>query len=278
MAGDRRGDMIEPVAQRQRGPDFGQFCGKIAEQPGDVGLAERRGGRADQHRGRPEALDVEPEPGELKRGLLEPVAIGFVHLDHVGEQEGLARDAVTLRRRAHPFEHEPLVRGVLIDDHQPILGFGDDIGRGDLAARNPEREGRNRRGGGLGARCGRKIAAKTQPFLGHPRESGGPAGGVRPGRKGKRWVSAFAGLTCKRIAPLNWRRRLNMRGAPVAGLVERGAEAPDDQPAHRARIAEADFGLGGMDVDVDLAGGHVDEQRRHRMAIARQQIAIRRAQ
>ena len=48
--------------------------------------------------------------------------------------------AAARRARAHPLEHQPLVRGMLVDDDQPVLGLGDDIGRGDLPARDAERD------------------------------------------------------------------------------------------------------------------------------------------
>ena len=64
----------------------------------------------------------------------------------------------------------------------------------------------------------------------------------------------------------------------MAGLVERGAQAADDQPAHRRRIAEADLGLGRVDVDVDLVERHLEEQGRDRVAVAREQVAIGGAQ
>ena len=60
----------------------------------------------------------------------------------------------------------------------------------------------------------------------------------------------------------------------MAGFVERVAEAADDQAADVAGIAEADLGLGRVDVDVDLLAGEVDEQRQHRMAVAGEQVLI----
>ena len=74
------------------------------------------------------------------RRAFEPVAIGLVELDHFGDQQRLAGDRSALPRRAHPFEHQPLVRGMLVDDDQPVLGLGDDVGRGDLAAGDAERD------------------------------------------------------------------------------------------------------------------------------------------
>ena len=60
----------------------------------------------------------------------------------------------------------------------------------------------------------------------------------------------------------------------MPGFFQRGAQPPDDQPAHRRRIAKPDFGLGRMNVDIDLVTRHRDEQCRHRMSIARKQVAI----
>ena len=44
----------------------------------------------------------------------------------------------------------------------------------------------------------------------------------------------------------------NGGGGAVAGLGQSLLDGADDQPAHHARIAEAHFGLAGMDIDVDL--------------------------
>ena len=100
---------------------------------------------------RPEPFDFQPQIGQLGRRRLDPVAVGLVELDHFGNQQRLARDFPAVARGPHAFEDQPLVRGMLVDDHQPVLGFGDDVGRGDLPARNAERIVRNRRGGRLGA-------------------------------------------------------------------------------------------------------------------------------
>ncbi len=48
----------------------------------------------------------------------------------------------------------------------------------------------------------------------------------------------------------------------------------DDECAHQAGIAEANFGFGRMDVNIDFAGRQRDEKREQRMAIARQIIRI----
>ena len=66
-------------------------------------------------------------------------------------------------RGAHPFEHQPLVRGVLVDDHQPVLGLGDDVGRRDLPARDAERVARDRLDRRLGAGGGGVVEEHSLP-------------------------------------------------------------------------------------------------------------------
>jgi hypothetical protein len=45
----------------------------------------------------------------------------------------------------------------------------------------------------------------------------------------------------------------------LALLVERSAEAADDEAAHRRRVPEANLGLGGVDVDVNLFERHLEK-------------------
>ena len=45
-----------------------------------------------------------------------------------------------------------------------------------------------------------------------------------------------------------------------AGLHEGGADGVADEVVDEAGLAEADFGLGGVDVDVDLLRGHLEEE------------------
>ena len=60
----------------------------------------------------------------------------------------------------------------------------------------------------------------------------------------------------------------------VPGGGQRRAQGADDQPAHQGGVAKPDFGLGRVDVDVDLVLGAVEEQGHDRVAVARQQILI----
>ena len=64
-----------------------------------------------------------------------------------------------------------------------------------------------------------------------------------------------------------------MRAALPGGL-KRMAQPRDDKPAHKRRIAKPHFGFGRVDVDVEFLGRKFEEQRQHRVAIARQHIGI----
>ena len=138
MTGNRRRNQIEPIAKRERGAEFGQLPRQIGEQPRHIGRAQRRRGRADQHRRRPEPLDLQAQLGQFACRVLQPVAFDLVKLDRLGDQQRLSRNRAAGIGLAHSLEHEPLMRGMLVDDHQTILGFSDDIGRRHLPSRDTE--------------------------------------------------------------------------------------------------------------------------------------------
>ena len=45
-------------------------------------------------------------------------------------------------------------------------------------------------------------------------------------------------------------------------------------PRTAGGVAEADFGLGRVDVDVDFLGRELEEQRQHRVAVAREHVGV----
>src|SRR3546814_9250275 len=71
------------------------------------------------------------------------------------------------------------------------------------------------------------------------------------------------------LLPRGERRLGGALDAAEAMFVERAAQPADDHPAHELRIAEAHLGLRRVDVDVDLAGRQIEEERDDRVAIAR---------
>jgi hypothetical protein len=138
VAGDGRGDMVEPVAQAQRPPSSASSAARSASSrgrrscraaPGSRGPASRSA-RSARSRAPAGQLGAAPRAGRNRARRARP---------RRGSAAPGARPPAAARR-AHPLEHQPLVRGMLVDDHQPVLGLGDDIGRRDLAARDAERD------------------------------------------------------------------------------------------------------------------------------------------
>ena len=134
----------------------------------DIGLAESGGSGADKDGSGPEAFDLEAEAGKLIRSRLDTVAVGFLQVDHLGHQQRLARDRSAFAGGAHAFQHQPLVRSMLVDDDQPVLCLGDDIGRCDLPPGNSQRIFWNLGDCKLGA-CGGRVVEERLRFF----ENGG---------------------------------------------------------------------------------------------------------
>ncbi len=71
--------------------------------------------------------------------LHQPVAILFRNVDDFGDEQHLRGQPLGVQRLAHCFEDQPLMRGMLVDDDEPVLGLGDDIVGVDLRPRCAER-------------------------------------------------------------------------------------------------------------------------------------------
>ena len=153
------------------------------------------------------------------------------------------------------------------------FGLGDDVGLVDLCPCSTERPG---------LVLGRSIAGAGR-CVGRWFGNGGERGLHRLGQATTRRPRTIGR---DRPAPLLARGRLRCprqclqrggatcsRGA-MAGAFENGAQAVDDEVAHRACIAKADFGLGRMDVDIDGVRVEVDEQRQQGMPPTRDEITI----
>ena len=104
-----------------------------------------------RHRRDPRLRIARAKFGEICGRPLETIAFGFVEFDYIGDQQRLTANGTTLARGPHPFEHQTLVSCMLVDDHQPVFGLGDDVSRGDLAARHTKRVARHWRHRRLGA-------------------------------------------------------------------------------------------------------------------------------
>src|SRR5437762_2715111 len=59
-----------------------------------------------------------------------------------------------------------------------------------------------------------------------------------------------------------------------AGLHEGGADGVADEVVDEAGLAKANFGFGGVDVDIDFLWGHLEEEQDDREAGGREDVAI----
>lgn len=134
VAGHCSGDGVDAFFQGEGFTEGGEFIGEVGDETADIGLTQHRGDTADQHSTGAEAFEVEAEFQEFRGAGFEAVAGGFVEFYDFGQQQRLHRYAAVFRRFSHPFQDKAFVGGVLIDYDETVLGFGDDIGSGDLAS------------------------------------------------------------------------------------------------------------------------------------------------
>ena len=163
--------------------------------------------------------------------------------------------------------------GVLVDDNHRATRLRDDVGLVQLGARSTQRAVEQVRieRGSVGGRVGARLVEARE------RRLHGLAEAARRERRLRRWkpLRRSACLVVGRTLSQRLDRLLAAvhRGA-VARRFQRVAHGVDDERADFAAFAETDFRLGGMHVDVDGAGGHVEEQREQGMAALGHQIAV----
>ena len=237
--------------------------------------AEHRRRLAHDDRAGAEAVDDEAEFGELPGALGEPVDVLGRQVDDLRDEQDLAGDAVLGERPLHALIDQPLMRRVLVDDDQPVLGLGDDVGLVDLRPRRAERareRGRVRLrracASAEGCTTAKAACAASAKPVRQRRIAARPAGATTAS-------PAAAGARSRRPGGRrrSWRRppSLDERSSLRA---QRLAQRADDQAADQAGIAEAHLRLGRVDVDVDQRRIEREEQHRDRMAVALHDVGI----
>ena len=88
-------------------------------------------------------------------------------------------------------------------------------------------------------------------------------------------VKPGSGVVAFARRPHHRRRSLLASGAALALLVKRSPQPADYESTDARRVAETDLDLGRVNVDVDLFERDVEEQSRNRVAIPRDQVAVR---
>ena len=159
--------------------------------------------------------------------------------------------------------------GVLVDDDDAVSGLGDDVGCVQLRPRGTKWVGTAVDGRGHVWTARRRVVPRLRPGCHAGRRL--EAHGV--GKAGLGPAAIPAGMKERRSHRLDG-GDADCRRRAVTGLGERMAQCPDDQAAYQRPIAETHLGLGRMHVDIDVGGIDVEEQRHHRMAVARQQVLV----
>ena len=213
---------------------------------------------AHRDRARAERLDGEAEARELVGARQQPLDVGLVELDDLGDQQDLPRDAAALERRLHALVDEPLMRGVLVDDDQAVARLRHDVGLVHLRARGAERPVEQ---------VGRGLddCRRAQSADGAPTSKAACAASAKPARSATRQRAAVgSGRAGERRQSKPARRQAAGRNAAMVALppvvaarwpsrASASCSALHQQRAHQAGVAEAHLGLGRMHVDVDLA-------------------------
>src|SRR5579883_1807869 len=115
VAGERAAELLELLLEGEGLAELRQLIGEVAHQTGNVDLAEERGHLAHDHGAGAKRLDHEAELGEFLGPRREPLHRGLLELDHLGDEQELARNAGRRHRILHTLVDQALVGGVLID-------------------------------------------------------------------------------------------------------------------------------------------------------------------
>ncbi len=138
MAGHGGGNIFQLAGQTACRIPFGDLIGQLPNEPLNIDFAQHGWRFANRDRARSETLDGKPHLVEAFRMLHQSVAILFRKIDNFRDKQHLRSGPFGVQRLAHLLEDEPLMRGMLIDDHQPVLGLGNDVIGMHLRARCPQ--------------------------------------------------------------------------------------------------------------------------------------------
>ena len=92
----------------------------------------------------PNPLHAKADLGQFVGALQDADDIVLRHVDDFRDQQALPRHRFAGQRGLQPFVDDALVRGMLVDDDQTVVGLGDDLSQGRpaggriIASRDPE--------------------------------------------------------------------------------------------------------------------------------------------
>ncbi len=136
VAGERAGDLFQPLFQRQRGAGLRDVVGEIAQQPLDVDLLPSIAGtsRTSTASG-PKLSTTRPSSASSPAREATRSTSAGSRSTTSGISSGWRAMPPLAMRALHALIDEALMRGVLIDDDDAVGGLRDDIGLVQLRAR-----------------------------------------------------------------------------------------------------------------------------------------------
>ena len=168
---------------------------------------------------------------------------------------------------------------MLVDEDQPVLGLGDDIGGGDLAARDAEREARAAAAAPSPARRGRRRGVEVGAGVANHCPSRSARGGARQLPSARASPARAAGSS----APHSRSARPHRPSAACSPAAARcGGRPRRAHGAARRRSGRACSAgsrkrtsvLAGWTLTSTSSRGNFEEQGRDRVAVAREQVLI----
>ena len=168
------------------------------------------------------------------------------------------------------------MRGVLIDNNESVFRFSDDVSLGDLPPRHPKGINmRLRRGSdSCFAPCLWRWRKERRPLVAQQAGTGEVVDRLMPCRdlivhqRAGFGATVRIGSKCRQDVI-----RRAMRDA-VARFIQGAPQAGNDQAAYHCRVTKTHLRFRWMDIHIDLIRGQINEQRHHRVAIARHHFGV----
>ena len=140
MTGDTAQDRFYTGAYGHAVALVGQLVQDIQNHRPRIALAKDRRGLAHRHRAAAERLDHQAQPRQFIRQFQQTRGVAFGHLDDLGDQQRLRRNAVFRHLAFKLLVNQPLMRRMGIDDHHAVGGLRQDVILMQMRARRAERQ------------------------------------------------------------------------------------------------------------------------------------------
>lgn len=139
LAGHHVQQFIEQIGGSQAGPVGQQFVDNPAQHFGRILLGQNGGIAHYQHRVATKGLDQHAELGKFLGAGQDRRDFGWAEMNGFRHQEALGFQAACRDARFELFVQDPFVERVLVDNDQPVLGFGNQIRVMNLQGKRPLR-------------------------------------------------------------------------------------------------------------------------------------------